>query len=150
MLRFDILARADRLDVRFQRTSTLYTCTDLKNFLSSYFTSHDLVSRVDQQYIDTHADTALRTVLSSKPLDSSGSGSATSQSSTDTGEWARRDDVLDGLCARMQAWYRIEKEGEEPITRYACLISLSLFSPRSTFPVVTETDSSPFPFVCKQ
>ena len=146
MLRFDIMARADRLDVHLYRASTLYTRTDLKDFLSSYFTTHDLVSRVDQQYIDTHADAALRAVLSSKPLGGSASVSASNQSSTGTGEWARRDDVLDGLCARMQAWYRIEKGGEEPITRYACFFSLSFSSPLSMFPVTTKTDYPTLPF----
>lgn len=83
-------------------TSTLYTRSEAKALVNAYIASHNLVNPNDLSYINV--DPLLLSTLSSK-------------STSESLEFLKRDDLIRRLIDKMQPWYEISVEGNEPIVK---------------------------------
>ncbi|KAI0035519.1 hypothetical protein K488DRAFT_43160 [Vararia minispora EC-137] len=89
--------------------SALCTLQDLKAMLDTYITSHDLVNKADQQFINSDVDPTLREALWPQ----------TGKSPQPVPEFAKREELLSALCSRMQPWYRMQVGSGEVVTKSA-------------------------------
>ena len=92
----------------YDSTSDLYTHAEVKSALLAYVAKHELVNRVEQQYLNVSADAVFSVVLY---------GSPNAKGSVPVPEFAKREDALSALCGRMQPWYRIAIGSDEPFTK---------------------------------
>ncbi|KAL5478889.1 hypothetical protein ACEPAI_2166 [Sanghuangporus weigelae] len=83
-------------------STALYTQQQLKETLNAYIIQHSLVNPNQQQFINV--DALLAGVL------------ATSKGA-DVPEFLRRDELLKRLVEKMQAWYKVEVDGKDPILK---------------------------------
>jgi translation initiation factor 2D len=90
----------------------LYTRAEVKSALLAYVAKHELVNRVEQQYLNVSADAVFSAALY---------GSPNAKSAVPVPEFAKREDALSALCGRMQPWYRIAIGGDEPFTKKGVL-----------------------------
>ena len=93
-------------------TGALYTLAEVKSALLAYIEKHDLVNRVEQQYLNVNADAVFSAALYGPP---------NSKGATPVPEFAKREEALGALCGRMQPWYRIAVGSDEPITKKGAL-----------------------------
>jgi len=90
----------------------LYTRTEVKSALLAYVAKHELVNRVEQQYLNVTADAVFSAALY---------GSPNAKGAVSVPEFAKREDALSALCGRMQPWYRIAIGDDEPFTKKGVL-----------------------------
>ena len=95
-------------------TSALYTLAEVKSALIAYVEKHDLVNRVEQQYINVSSDAVFSAVLYGSP-------NAKGAAKVSVPEFAKREEALSALCGRMQPWYRIAIGSDEPFTKKGTL-----------------------------
>jgi len=93
-------------------TGALYTLAEVRSALLAYIEKHDLVNRVEQQYLNVNADAVFSAALYGPP---------NSKGATPVPEFAKREEALGALCGRMQPWYRIAVGSDEPITKKGAL-----------------------------
>jgi len=79
-------------------TGVLYTLAEVKSALLAYVEKHELVNRVEQQYLNVSADAIFSAALYGAP---------NAKGSTPVPEFAKREEALGSLCSRMQPWHRI-------------------------------------------
>jgi len=91
-------------------TSTLYTRAEIKAHVNAYIASHNLVNPNDQSYINV--DTLLLSTLSSK-------------NTSEPLEFLKRDELTRRLIDKMQPWYEISVEGNEPVVKKGTLKPIS-------------------------
>lgn len=84
-----------------------YTVPELRTIVDEYITSQLLIHHVEPAY--TRLDDWLRSVLLKK-------GEET--------EFLKRDELSLRLRSNMQAWYSIQVDGKEPLTKYADILAL--------------------------
>ena len=92
----------------FYSSTALYTRDQLKETLNAYIESYSLVNRNQRQFININD--LLRDVLATK--------------GADVPEFMKREDLLKRLIEKMQAWYRIEVDGKDPVLKYVSLAVL--------------------------
>ncbi|KAI0298457.1 hypothetical protein B0F90DRAFT_1952301 [Multifurca ochricompacta] len=98
-------------------TSALYTHAEVKSALITYVQKHELVNRVEQQYLNVSADAAFSAGLY---------GSPNAKGATPAPEFAKREEALSALFNRMQPWYRIAIGGDEPVTKKGALRPIAI------------------------
>jgi translation initiation factor 2D len=101
-------------------TSALYTLAEVKSALLAYVAKHELVNRVEQQYLNVSSDAVFSAALYGSPNAKGGAVSVP--------EFAKRDDALSALCGRMQPWYRIAIGSDEPFTKKGTLRPITVAS----------------------
>ena len=102
-------------------TSALYTLAEVKSALLAYVAKHELVNRVEQQYLNVSSDAVFSAALYGSP-------NAKGGSAVSVPEFAKRDDALSALCGRMQPWYRIAIGSDEPFTKKGTLHPIAVAS----------------------
>ncbi|KAI0270474.1 hypothetical protein BC834DRAFT_1039235 [Gloeopeniophorella convolvens] len=95
-------------------TSALYTLAEVRAAMLAYIEKHDLVNHAEQQYLNVRADTMLTAALY---------GTQGAKGAVPAPEFARRDEALAALCARMQAWHRVAPgtAAAAPVTKKGAL-----------------------------
>ncbi|KAI9453599.1 hypothetical protein F5148DRAFT_1277436 [Russula earlei] len=88
-------------------TGALYTLAEVKSALLAYVEKHELVNRVEQQYLNVGADAVFSAALYGPP---------NTKGAKPVPEFAKREDALGALCSRMQPWHRIAIGGDEAFT----------------------------------
>ena len=83
----------------------------------TYIEKHDLINRVEQQYLNVSADVVFSAALY---------GSPNAKGATPAPEFAKREEALSALCNRMQPWYRIAVGNGEPVTKKGALRPISI------------------------
>lgn len=96
----------------YDSTSALYTLAEVKSALLAYVAKHELVNRVEQQYLNVNSDVVFSAALYGSPKNAKEGVPP---------EFAKREDALSALCGRMQPWYRIAIGGDEPLTKKGSL-----------------------------
>ncbi|KAI6038681.1 hypothetical protein EDC04DRAFT_3018170 [Pisolithus marmoratus] len=94
--------------------STLYTYADLKVAVIKYVTTRQLVNAHDQAYINVGQDEVLLSTVARK------------NESGDSLEFLKREEVVQRLLEKMQNWYKIRAEGQEPLLRKGQLKPISV------------------------
>jgi len=92
-------------------TGALYTLAEVKSALLAYVEKHELVNRVEQQYLNVGADAVFSAALYGPP---------NAKGSIPVPEFAKREEALGALCSRMQPWHRIAiggGGGDEALTK---------------------------------
>lgn len=85
---------------------------------------HELVNRVEQQYLNVSSDAIFSAALYGPPNAKAGAGRA----AVPVPEFAKREDALSALCGRMQPWYRIATSSDEPFTKKGTLRPITVAS----------------------
>jgi translation initiation factor 2D len=98
----------------YDSTSALYTLAEVKSALFAYVAKHELVNRVEQQYLNVSSDAVFSAALYGSPNAKERAGRAVP-------EFVKREDALSALCGRMQPWYRIAVGSDEPFTKKGTL-----------------------------
>jgi translation initiation factor 2D len=101
--------------------SALYTQAEVKSALLAYVEKHELVNRVEQQYLNVSSDAVFSAALYGSPTKAKGAAAAVT-----VPEFAKREDALSALCGRMQPWYRIAIGGGEPFTKKGTLRPITI------------------------
>ena len=95
----------------------MYTLAEVKSALLAYIEKHELVNRVEQQYLNVSADAVFSAALY---------GSPNAKGAVPVPEFAKREEALSALCGRMQPWYRIAIGGDEPFTKKGALRPITI------------------------
>ncbi|KAI5985001.1 heterokaryon incompatibility protein-domain-containing protein [Pisolithus marmoratus] len=93
---------------------TLYTYADLKAAVIKYVTTRQLVNAHDQAYINVGQDEVLLSTVAGK------------NESGDSLKILKREEVVHRLSEKMQNWYEIRTEGQEPLLRKGQLKPISV------------------------
>ncbi|EJD04970.1 uncharacterized protein FOMMEDRAFT_120229 [Fomitiporia mediterranea MF3/22] len=94
-----------------QDTKALYTLPQIKETINLYVSTNSLVNANQQQFVNV--DDLLQDVLSSK-----GGG--------EVPEFMKREELARRLSEKMQAWYRVEVDGKEPVLKKGTLHPISI------------------------
>ncbi|KAI6041699.1 hypothetical protein EDC04DRAFT_2867061 [Pisolithus marmoratus] len=94
--------------------STLYTYVDLKATVIKYVTTRQLVNAHDQAYVNVGQDEVLLSTVAGK---NESGGSL---------EFLKREELVQRLSEKMQNWYEIRTEGQEPLLRKGQLKPISV------------------------
>ncbi|KAI6020561.1 hypothetical protein EDC04DRAFT_399634 [Pisolithus marmoratus] len=95
-------------------SSALYTYADLKAAVIKYVTTRQLVNAHDQAYANVGQDEVLLSTVTGK------------NESGDSLEFLKREEVVQRLSEKMQNWYEIRAEGQEPLLRKGQLKPISV------------------------
>ncbi|KAI5985697.1 hypothetical protein EDC04DRAFT_1574615 [Pisolithus marmoratus] len=93
-------------------SSALYTYADLKATVIKYVTARQLVNAHDQSYVNVSQDEVLLSAVAGK------------NESGDSLEFLKCEEVVQRLSEKMQNWYEIQMEGQEPLLRYMLSVIL--------------------------
>ncbi|KAH8114910.1 hypothetical protein DFH11DRAFT_1590309 [Phellopilus nigrolimitatus] len=91
-------------------STALYALPEVKAILNAYITAKSLVNPHQQQFINI--DDLLRGVLVTK--------------GNDVPEFTKRDELTRRLLEKMQPWYRIEADGQDPVLKKGKLEPISV------------------------
>ncbi|KAI6001735.1 hypothetical protein EDC04DRAFT_2583890, partial [Pisolithus marmoratus] len=95
-------------------SSALYTYADLKATVIKYVTARQLVNVHDQAHVNVGQDEVLLSTFAGK------------NENGDSLEFLKREEVVQRLSEKMQNWYEIRAEGQEPLLRKGQLKPISV------------------------